>query len=83
MKKTSLILLELLLLVESMKASKPIIENEAVEGSLAAASAETFALSTVIDWKYYVFVATVTLYVMRFRSNCVVQTRQAACQWLQ
>ena len=49
----------MLLFVGLVKASKPVIENEAVEGDIAA---ETFILSTVVDWKYYVFVTTVTLY---------------------
>ena len=52
----------MLLFVGLVKASKPIIENEAVEGVIAAGSTETFILSTVVDWKYYVFVTTVTLY---------------------
>lgn len=66
MKRMSLILLEVLLLVESMKASKSIIENEEVEGDIASGSTETFTLSTVIDWKYYVFVTTVSLYSIVF-----------------
>ena len=61
MKRMSLVLLEMLF-VGLVKASKPIIENEAVEGDIAAGSTETFILSTVVDWKYYVFVTTVTLY---------------------
>lgn len=62
MKRMSLVLLEMLLFVGLVKASKPIIENEAVEGDIAAGSTETFILSTIVDWKYYVFVTTVTLY---------------------
>ena len=83
MKKMSLLLLELLLLVELVRASKPIIENEAVEGSLVAGSAETFTLSTVIDWKYYVFIATVTLYSMHLRGECIDPTRPVVCRWPQ
>lgn len=56
----------LLLLVVSSCFAETIIENEEVTGSLHVGESISYELSTYVDWRYYAFVAQVSLSLFLF-----------------
>ena len=51
----------LLLLVVGSCFAETIIENEEVKGSLGIGESASYELSTIIDWRYYAFIAKVSM----------------------